>query len=282
MYWGLTFALFAVALIMPSLLQASRADWSELLKSLFFVPFVKSNGLTQPVLFLGWTLNYEMFFYALFALSLVIRSVGLRTGLMMFVLILLVVAGRLLEPASPVARFYTDPILLEFLFGMLLGYVHWRTRSNAIPLRWAYAAFAVAIILVVPQILIAPDWHRTLIWGVPAAFVVLGALLLDVHGRSHQGRILLLVGAASYMLYLTHPFVAIPIEKLAVRFGLVEMPVVLVSIVLEVSLATLGAIAIHLAVERPVTALLRGWLDGDRGPPRWREALALWPWRLKS
>jgi exopolysaccharide production protein ExoZ len=282
MYWGLTLAVFAVALIAPSLLQASRADWGELLKSLFFIPFVKSNGLTQPVLFLGWTLNYEMFFYALFALSLMIRSVGLRTGLMVVVLALLVAAGLLIEPASPIARFYTDPILLEFLFGMLLGYAHWRTRSSAIPLRWAHVAFGLAAVLVVPQIFIATDGHRALTWGVPAALIVLGALLLDLHGRSHQGRFLLLVGAASYVLYLTHPFIAIPVEKLAVRLGLVELPVVLVSIVLEVSLATLVAIAVHLAIERPVTAVLRGWLAGDRGRPQWRDAFALWPWRLKS
>ena len=282
MYWALTLAVFAVALVAPSLLNSSRADWGELLKSLFFIPFVKSNGEVHPLLFLGWTLNYEMFFYALFAASLAIRSVGLRTGLMMLVLALLVLAGGMLEPASRVAQFYTDPILLEFLFGMLLGYLHWRFRSTAVPSSWSYAAFALAALLIVPQLFVSLDWHRAAVWGVPAALIVLGALLLEQSGRSHSGRFLLLIGAASYVLYLTHPFVEIPIEKATLLFGLNGAPYVLVSIALGVALATTVAIVVHLAVERPVTALLRGWLAGDRGRSQWRDAFALWPWRLKS
>jgi exopolysaccharide production protein ExoZ len=68
-YWLLTLAVFTLAVIAPHLLGATRAAPSELLKSLLFIPFAKSNGAVQPILFLGWTLNYEMFFYMLFALG---------------------------------------------------------------------------------------------------------------------------------------------------------------------------------------------------------------------
>jgi peptidoglycan/LPS O-acetylase OafA/YrhL len=73
-YWTITLAVFTISPVAPSLLQATMPDWRELLKSLAFVPFEKSNGLTQPVLFVGWTLNYEMLFYALFAAGLSVRS----------------------------------------------------------------------------------------------------------------------------------------------------------------------------------------------------------------
>src|SRR6185437_14170487 len=62
LYWLLTLAVFGIALIAPTLLQFTTASWGQLLKSLFFIPFAKANGDVQPVLFLGWTLNYEMFF----------------------------------------------------------------------------------------------------------------------------------------------------------------------------------------------------------------------------
>jgi hypothetical protein len=38
-------AVFVLALAEPTLLQATRADWSELFQSLLFIPFMKSNGL---------------------------------------------------------------------------------------------------------------------------------------------------------------------------------------------------------------------------------------------
>ena len=62
-YWAATLGVFFLALVAPSLLQTSHMQWDELFKSLVFVPFRKATGLVQPVLFVGWTLNYEMFFY---------------------------------------------------------------------------------------------------------------------------------------------------------------------------------------------------------------------------
>src|SRR3954451_25277970 len=57
LYWLMTLGTYSIAFVAPTLLQATSTNPLELLKSLFFVPFVKSNGLVQPVLFLGWTLN---------------------------------------------------------------------------------------------------------------------------------------------------------------------------------------------------------------------------------
>jgi exopolysaccharide production protein ExoZ len=57
-YWAFTFVLFAIAVKYPFLLKTTRPDVVELVKSLLFIPFAKANGIMQPVLFLGWTLNY--------------------------------------------------------------------------------------------------------------------------------------------------------------------------------------------------------------------------------
>src|SRR5216683_2387903 len=74
----------------------------------------------QPFLGLGWTLNYEMLFYLLFAIPVLLsrRTAVLVTSL---VLIALVIAG-ILAPGMPFPwRFWADPIVLEFVFGMSLG-----------------------------------------------------------------------------------------------------------------------------------------------------------------
>ena len=61
-YWLLTFGVFGLAAIAPTLLNNTTADLVHLAKSLFFVPFDKNGSGLFPVLFVGWTLNYEMFF----------------------------------------------------------------------------------------------------------------------------------------------------------------------------------------------------------------------------
>ena len=96
-------------------------------KSLFFIPFynVLSNQI-QPLLSQGWTLNYEMFFYVLFALCL---SVPRRGGFWILIasLTILGLAGFVL-PAPYSAHqdpsflfYYTKPLLLFFVVGCLAG-----------------------------------------------------------------------------------------------------------------------------------------------------------------
>lgn len=282
MYWGLTIALFAVAFVAPSLLQNTRADWGELVLSLLFIPFEKSGGLVQPLLFLGWTLNYEMFFYALFALSLFIGSAHKRVAVMSGTLILLVLFGQIVRPASVVAAFYTNPILLEFLYGVMIGAYYLKTKNAPPRLAVAVGALAVAALLLAVQFTVAPDWDRSLSWGIPAALIVLGSLILEAHGFVYRGKSLLLLGAASYMLYLTHPFAFIPIDKLAKRVGMIEGNQIFLVIIIELAVTVAIGIAVHLWLERPVTEYIRRRLSSDTGRLQWRNARALWPWYARS
>ena len=91
LYWTLTLALYSVAWKFPHLMNATRALPSELLKSLFFIPFQKSNGLYQPILFVGWTVNYEMFFYIMLSLGVLINR--RRAALLGASIMLTVMAG---------------------------------------------------------------------------------------------------------------------------------------------------------------------------------------------
>ena len=44
-------------------LNNTTADLEHLIKSLFFIPFNKNGAGHYPILFLGWTLNFEIIFY---------------------------------------------------------------------------------------------------------------------------------------------------------------------------------------------------------------------------
>src|SRR5690606_28632535 len=104
LYWLGTFGVFGVALLLPERLDNTTADAAGLLKSLLFIPSLKGESV-QTLLFLGWTLNFEMFFYAVFALALTIshrHRLLIASGL----LLALVLLGALLRFESVVLAFY--------------------------------------------------------------------------------------------------------------------------------------------------------------------------------
>lgn len=103
----------------------------DLIRSMAFIPFANNDGLWAPVLGQGWTLNYEMMFYLIFAFGLWFRRpVGM--------LAIVAVMGTLLVASpfvpSPTIAYLGSPIILWFVLGMGLA-VLWR-RHNAHEPRW--------------------------------------------------------------------------------------------------------------------------------------------------
>src|SRR6185503_17994995 len=162
LYWLCTLALFAIAIVVPQLLGATRGDASELLKSLLFVPFVKSNGNIHPLLYLGWTLNYEMLFYGVFALALVLAPRRAHAAAVAALLTLFAL-GHVVHFDSVPLRFWTAPIVIEFVFGIAAYHV-W--RSGVLARLPAPAALALALgAWLLMAALRADDTTRPWLWG---------------------------------------------------------------------------------------------------------------------
>lgn len=273
-YWLLTLATFAVAWLAPRLMQATVADVEQLLLSLAFIPFRKSNGLVQPVLFVGWTLNFEMFFYALFALGLAFRDRRRGTFAVVLSLFVLVVLGWWLRPENVQAAFYTRPIILEFAAGMGLAALVPGARCDSALGRLAVGlsgVVALAAVALVPVFF--PTSSRLLTHGLPALIVVASALVLHNSGVSWSNRWMIALGNASYSLYLTHPFVTQATQKLGKSLGL-SPAVALAGALLTFVLVCLVGVATHLWLEKPLTAFVKqrtqrlaaGWAKPPAAP----------------
>jgi peptidoglycan/LPS O-acetylase OafA/YrhL len=88
--------------------------------SFLFVPCGSEHGV--PLLGVGWTLNYEMFFYVLFGACLLLHR-RLAVIAVSLLLGLCVAAGSLWQLPLPFLYWF-HPIVLEFVFGALLGLVY--------------------------------------------------------------------------------------------------------------------------------------------------------------
>lgn len=274
-YWLITLAVFAVALVAPSLLQATSSDPEQLAKSLLFIPFQKANGLVQPMLFVGWTLNFEMFFYALFALGLLFPNRKVGAAAVVALLGALVVLGRVARPDGVIAAFYTRPILLEFAAGMLLGTLGSEVKTHTPLGRRALTAACLGGLVATALVPLAmPGVSRLFTQGMPATLVAASAIVLHQSGVTlalgpRSLRTLLLLGNASYSIYLTHPFVTQTLQKLGQRLApSPALTLVLIAVTL-LAVTALGIIT-HLLVERPLTRVVKKLGDrlvaGERRP----------------
>jgi peptidoglycan/LPS O-acetylase OafA/YrhL len=249
--------------------HGSGLDVHRLICSLFFIPVAVEPGATaamRPTLGVGWTLNYEMMFYACFASVLFLSR---KKGLAVLLLAMtgVVLAGAFFkpiadtrEPTSLVA-FYSAPIILLFGVGVLIGAVARffegvHAHGSALLLSVLAAMLVVDISLFATFVGSYPvtiEWLVTF-WTMSAICVVLCVMVrTDDTGWLIQK--LVRLGDASYSLYLFHFFTIIAVEKLWwwCFGGIGSWIFVSVSAVA----AILASIAIHLFVEQPVCNRLR-------------------------
>lgn len=248
-YWFFTLLLAAAALIAGGQIDGSRATFSGLLTSLFFVPWPRpSDGEIVPLLAQGWTLNYEMFFYLAVALALRLRS-GPKWLVGGFVLL---AASASFWPAHWwVARFYANPIILEFVVGMALGWLYLAGVRIGRLAAVGLCVAALAWLLFAPAAL--HEAGRFLWFGPAAALAVAGAVLVRSGRPRRIKRAAMLGGDASYALYLSHPFVIGVGVRLLPELGIGPWS----SFALTVVAALAFALLFHLLVERPATDRLR-------------------------
>lgn len=277
LYWAVTFAVFAVALLTPSLLQSTTADPFELAKSLAFIPYQRADGAMHPVVFVGWTLNYEMAFYLVFAAGLLLPSRSAGLGLSVAVLAAAAGAGRVFPPSDPVLRFYCAPMILEFGAGMVLGALFVRDRLPGAG--WGWPAVALGVIGLV--VMLAGPWlwpgaDRAVMFGIPAVVIVASALVAERAGLTLKAGWIQLLGAASYATYLTHFFCTQAVTKAAERLSAFGPWAVWLLFPAVFVLVAIVGIAVHRRVELPLTDLARRWIAPLGPKPRPTVAGGAW------
>tara|TARA_R110002124_G_scaffold267777_3_gene435135 strand:- start:5389 stop:6450 length:1062 start_codon:yes stop_codon:yes gene_type:complete len=121
LYWAVTLFTAGLALWAPSLFKTMTFDFSQLWRSLLFIPFFnETSGGIHPIYKLGWTLNYEVYFYLCFALLWFLGATA-RVVTLTVLFVGLAVFGGVAKPSSDLAIFYTSFMPLAFCAGMGLG-----------------------------------------------------------------------------------------------------------------------------------------------------------------
>jgi len=217
-YWPIGIGLALLYVLLPGV-SASNRNWS------WFTTLTLAPIDASPALSVAWTLQHEVLFYLLFGVFYYARI--LWFGLTAWALAI----------AAGLPNLPFQPVNLEFLFGIAAAVLYRRGHAHPAWTVCALAALAAWIGLG------ALEACRPLV-GLALAFVIAPIAQLE---REHFSvpRWLVLLGAASYSIYLAHA----PLVSIAARFaGEGTLPV-------AVLLGIAGGLGYHALVERPLCGL---------------------------
>lgn len=263
LYWAFTTLMVLTLIVLSSSVRTAQLDWGNVISSYLFVPYTSANGKIIPVLSLGWTLNYEMFFYLIFAATLLLsRKIG--TIALLSSLVAFTALGAMLDPEIAPLKFWSDSIILEFGFGVLLSVAMQNNRIHKSMFAAVFfAAIGFALLLFFSNYF--PDLPRAIKGGVPATLILLACLAVPERIDSRIPHWLMLIGDSSFALYLCHRFVMRPLTMAMGNIG-PQSPEL--GIALYVVLTTVIAVPISILIykffETPTLKILKAGILGRK------------------
>jgi exopolysaccharide production protein ExoZ len=256
-YWAATLLITILALAIPSQFRTTVPTAESLIKSLLFIPSLEPKA---PLLLLGWSLNFEAFFYLLFASLFFLRSEA-RTLVLLGVFAVLIGIGQFVSGLGHVEAIYTSPSLIGFSLGTILAQAHRhgllaRLGSRARLL----VVLATATLLIVfyavewnggEEIAL---WQHFLMSSTALGIVSLG-LTCEAAGKVASIAPLKYIGDTSYSIYLFHIFSVGAIWAISKRLFDIHQPLVYLGIASVVVMAGLASgLVCHHFIEKPFLA----------------------------
>lgn len=238
---------------------------SQLLSS---VTLLRYPGWVPPLLFQAWTLCFEWYFYLVIVILILLGIKRKEKAILLFFAGMIALGWLLQGVEIGILGFYTDPYLFEFILGVLIG--SWAQRRTP--------GKQVAWGLLIPGIILSVFWltsgHADLAqsprfqtpyylnlhafgWGLAAALVVAGCIFLEKNGAAffHRHSIIILLGDASYSIYLFHMIVLGAIDAVYLKWGFF-LPADL-AIHIHAVLMVAGSLLFYKWVEQPLLKILR-------------------------
>jgi exopolysaccharide production protein ExoZ len=248
LYFFVIFAITMLAVTFP--ITFGTPDWytpRHILKSLAFIAFTDGE---MPVVYVGWSLEYEMYFYLVVALLMALTRDVWRNIVMIFSA--LVMVGRIPGVDATLGNyaFFTDPMILEFVFGVIVG--SWFVNGR---ISWP---MSVAAACAIAAVLVTDPANRVVMSGIPSALLVAAAAFVS-RTRVDPSRpelALARLGDASYSIYLAQ-VQTVTLASVSIVSLIPAIPPLMLVIVTTGIVVALGML-LNILVERPLLKFSRG------------------------
>jgi len=241
LYYLLTFAWMIIGGNLFLYFQGET--FSRFYHSILFLP--KKD--TFPVLYLGWSLNYEIFFYLIFGISLLFQKYRYIFIIVFF--ITTYILGLTFNFESAYMQMVTNYSNLFFIVGILFALL---LAKVTVPKKWATVISIVGITFFILHLFRIIVITNNLLALLIVSLFVLSFLLFDFTFHIKGNRFLIFLGDISYSLYLSHPFVEILFRKFKIQ-GYLNLPYLVFQLAIVIAVAAF----FYYFVERKITEYLK-------------------------
>jgi len=239
LYWLATAAVIAFKAYFWHIIDSP----SDLLHSVFLVPPDLSSEW-KPLVFVGWTLTFELFFYFTFALCMLLG----RHARLACCFLMIIAAFALSDQAAHAYLRNSAMLMLEFVAGVLISFAIERKLIPGVPFGLVLVAAGVGGFI---AFAFPPMPARELAWGIPSVLLVYGMLAFEP-ARWLRHPFIVLGGHASYAIYLFHTTVMSVLGVLFFIYGTHsdKHPWLFAAIAIPVSVGF--GMLVYLAFDKPV------------------------------
>lgn len=214
-----------IATILALYLLSMGWGMENVWKSLLFSPLQldKPPFYGYSVFIIGWSLNYEMLFYAIFATALilpkkyVLKAVCL--SIIFFVFAMPYLMGfedltlstkRAIESDSAYMLMLTNTMMIEFVIGISTAIIYSKVRDKISTINsWLLLFLGLASFLY-PILTYSENEHSPIKLAIPTAIFILGLSIAEHKNLIRIPKKLTWLGERSFAIYLTHLFVVVP------------------------------------------------------------------------
>ncbi len=234
---------------------------SEICKSLFFIPYINRHGDIHPLLGVGWTLNMEMAFYLIFAFFLATCKAKAHLYSALTLIVLYFISGNKFFQECSV-KLYSSTYMIHFVIGIAV-YMIYKIIKQTEYIKYKTILSILCGILFIGFLIIQLYPNPPLLYSVPfisltgPGILVLSSLLLELIGIRIQNKIVLLLGAASYSIYLTHTIVLEFLRPIGDILPFLSFRRTLSGFLISLLLMIIMGLLVHFYIEIPMLSYFR-------------------------
>ena len=256
LYWFFTTVALILFVLFPNLMANSKYEINVMwvFCSYFFIPTSLSADNVSPVVGVGWTLDYEIFFYLIFGLLLPLRK-SLFAPTVIAILTGIVVIGNLTDTQQYYFKFASNCLLIDFVGGLAIASAASSGYLLGAQWKWFFLAMAVCLILwtfnyTIPE----SGLYRLAVWGAPSMVIVWAVwnrpLPNSLFIKCCKG-----IGNASYSVYLSQVF-SIPFWSLLLSRSAILRSHFDLAVLIIVVMVLLSGVIVSFLIEKPMQSFM--------------------------
>ncbi|MEG4853467.1 acyltransferase [Microcoleus sp. B5-D4] len=255
-YWIITLTVLCVFLVIPGFANNKDLGLGQVIVSLLLIP---QND--KPILDVGWTLIYELYFYFLFSIAIWFKPKHSVPILSTWLFITILHFCNLIN--FPKSFFLLNQLFgnmnLEFVLGCLAAYIVIKYNNKIGKYRWILFGIANLGYVILGMVVAGGniEFERVTTFAVLAAMLIIAATSIDLKESPKIPALLIFLGDASYSIFLTHGPLISASTKILQKANLAKyFDGFFAPALLAVFAVVFGCIFYSL-IEKPLTVFLR-------------------------